>query len=89
MSHENIDGQPVQIISIDETTGTFRMNDEALKSILMRDDVIDRKIAVISVVGAFRKGKSFLLNFFLRYLQYEGNKVSGNVYPSLERLYPY
>lgn len=59
----------LQIISADEDSHTFALNDEKLAQILLRPDVCDRKIAVISVAGAFRKGKSFLLNFFLRYIQ--------------------
>src|SRR4051794_26801211 len=60
---------PLQVISIDEETHAFQLNDDVLASILLRPEVADRKVALISVSGAFRKGKSFLLNFFLRYLE--------------------
>ncbi|XP_077492666.1 atlastin-2-like isoform X2 [Amblyomma americanum] len=40
----------------------------ALKRLLMDDRVKDKPVVVISVAGAFRKGKSFLLNFFIRCL---------------------
>lgn len=44
------------------------MNEENLKSILDKVPA-DTKVSVVAVVGAFRTGKSFLLNFFLRYLR--------------------
>ncbi|XP_045460885.1 atlastin isoform X1 [Harmonia axyridis] len=47
---------------------TFCLDEEALSKILMQDGVKDRNVVVISVAGAFRHGKSFLLDFFLRYM---------------------
>ena len=60
--------QPLQIVSTGFDTDQFVLNDDNLNSILNK--VPDgTKVAVVSVVGAFRTGKSFLLNFFLRYLR--------------------
>lgn len=51
---------------------TFELNKDALESILLRPGFSNKKVVVVSVAGAFRKGKSFLLDFFLRYLQRNG-----------------
>jgi atlastin len=55
----------------------FCFEPENLQSILGRIPA-DYKVAVVSVVGAFRTGKSFLLSWFLRYLHHqESNKANG------------
>ena len=60
--------EPVQIISINDDGERFRLHEDKLEQILGR--VPDKmKVSVVSVVGAFRTGKSFLLDFFLRYLR--------------------
>ncbi|XP_074599936.1 atlastin GTPase [Brevipalpus obovatus] len=66
-------GRPVQIIEVDGDTGTFRLKNEELRSILLQEKVKDKPVAVVSIAGDFRKGKSFLLNLFVRYLQKKDN----------------
>jgi len=62
--------QPLQIVSTGEDEeNAFNFNEENLESILSKIPP-NTKVAVLSVVGAFRTGKSFLLTFFLRYLRY-------------------
>lgn len=56
-------GSAVQVINASEEH-TFVLNEEALSEVLMRPEVKDRYVCVVSVAGAFRKGKSFLLTSF-------------------------
>jgi hypothetical protein len=58
---------PLQLLIQDQQSGKFVLNQEALSRVLA--NVKHQKLAIISIVGAFRRGKSFLLNFLLRYLE--------------------
>ena len=67
----------VQIVSIgsEENAYAFTFHEEAFREILSQIPP-GWKISVVSVVGAFRTGKSFLLSWFLRYLHYnKSNKT--------------
>lgn len=69
-SHPEIKGRPLQIVKLKKTC--VRVDDNVLEHISKRlKEVGAQKVAVVSVMGAFRTGKSFLLNLFLRYLRYE------------------
>lgn len=64
---ESGEGRPVPIV-LAHPDHTFELNEEALEKILLQNDIKNRSVVVVSVAGAFRKGKSFLLDFFLRYM---------------------
>lgn len=62
--------RPISVV-VATQNHTFELDEKALEEILLDESVRDKKVAVVSVAGAFRKGKSFLLDFFLRYLDRE------------------
>ncbi|CDW55934.1 atlastin [Trichuris trichiura] len=50
---------------------SFTLNEHALSEVLLHPSVADKSVSIVSVAGAFRRGKSFMLNFFLKYLRNE------------------
>lgn len=67
---------PVQVVLVQKDQHSFELEEKALASVLLQDHVRDLDVVVVSVAGAFRKGKSFFLDFMLRYLysQKEGSR---------------
>lgn len=58
-------GEPLNILFND---GTLRTNDEAISNVFMHPLVKKRKVVVMSIAGAFRKGKSFFMDYCLRFM---------------------
>jgi len=71
-SGAQLKGSPIQIVIVNDDH-TFALDEEKLEEILLKPQLQDKKVVVVSVAGAFRKGKSFLLDFFLRFLSAEVN----------------
>ncbi|XP_051815448.1 atlastin-2-like isoform X3 [Acanthochromis polyacanthus] len=66
--------RPIQIVLANEDKHSFELDAAALEKILLQDHVKDLNVVVVSVAGAFRKGKSFLLDFMLRYMCSQQNE---------------
>ncbi|XP_055302597.1 atlastin-like [Sitodiplosis mosellana] len=69
-------GQAIQIMA--PVNHTFQLQVNELKQILEVANIKDRYVVVVSIAGAFRQGKSFLMNFFIKYLdaQYKKHNAS-------------
>lgn len=87
-------GRPVQIVALADDSPTvastaadenaeqvverFVLLEDALRNVVSRPELRGLRTMVLSVAGAFRKGKSFLLDFMLRFLQYAEQKQREN-----------
>lgn len=60
-------GNPLNVIQFNDSANLV-FDKAGLEGLLLHPDVVDRKVVVLSIVGAFRKGKSFFLDYCLRYL---------------------
>ncbi|XP_018595673.1 atlastin-2 isoform X4 [Scleropages formosus] len=60
--------RPIQVVLAHDDSHLFELDEAALERVLMQEHVRDLDVVVVSVAGAFRKGKSFLLDFMLRYM---------------------
>ena len=66
-----------------ETSTSFVLEAQKLKDLLLAESVKNDEMIIISVTGAFRTGKSFLLNYLLLYLRHlesgaEGDWLTGD-----------
>ena len=59
-------GKSIAIQLSDNETTDFEFNE--VKQILLHPEVRDRKIVLLSIIGTYRKGKSFFLDYCLRFL---------------------
>jgi len=61
-------GRPVHILRFDEANKAIDDYSSELNKIFLHPDVLERKIVVFSIIGAFRRGKSFFLDYCLRFM---------------------
>jgi atlastin len=65
--HTHPYGHPLSLMKFDENEN-ITIDMDALDRTFLHPEVKDRKIVAISIIGAFRKGKSFLMDYALRYM---------------------
>ncbi|CAG9812153.1 unnamed protein product [Chironomus riparius] len=63
----HLHGQSVSILSF-TSENKIIINEEVLKQTFDHPELQNRKVVVFSIIGAYRKGKSFFLDYCLRFL---------------------
>lgn len=66
-SHAHPYGQSVNIMNFDENNNVV-MDKAELDNMFLHDKVKNCRPVIVSIVGAFRKGKSFFLDYCLRFM---------------------
>ncbi|KAL7014015.1 hypothetical protein ACKWTF_015698 [Chironomus riparius] len=67
MSHDHPYGKPVEVLKFADTKQVV-VDKAELEKMFDHQEVKNRKVVVFSIIGAFRRGKSFFLDYCLRFL---------------------
>ena len=70
MDEDAVEGA-ICVVERKESEGkdSYLLKEDRLRQLLLRADCRDKPVVVLSIAGGARKGKSFLLSLFLRYLR--------------------
>jgi len=67
-------GRPLQLVTLNMEENKVEVNEDSLGRLEKRLKQLGaNSVAVVAVMGAFRTGKSFLLDLFLRFLKFEAD----------------
>lgn len=61
-------GFPLPLMEISPVNHSITVDYEAIDRMFSSPEIADRKMVAVSVIGALRKGKSFFMNYCLRYM---------------------
>lgn len=68
MTDLSVNGESLQIIRFSSEPHEMELLEENLEKIMCHPDVRGNPVQILSIAGTFRKGKSFIMGFFLKYL---------------------
>lgn len=60
-------GKPISVLSFTDNNG-IHVDNKEIENIFSHPEIQDRKVVILSLIGAFRGGKSFFLDYCLRFL---------------------
>ena len=76
MSHSHPFGKPISALKCSDSK-EVTADEGGIDKLFVHPEIQDRKIVILSVIGAFRGGKSFFLDYCLRFLYAHVSILSG------------
>lgn len=65
--HQHPHGNPVNLMWLTQNQ-SIEVDYDSIDKMFLHPEIADRTIVAISIIGAFRKGKSFLMDYCLRFM---------------------